>query len=38
MIIRQFIENDLKRVYEIETMSFNSSYGVEMILSFSLTI
>ena len=32
MIIRQFIENDLKRVYEIETMSFNSSYGVEMIL------
>ncbi|WP_295721691.1 GNAT family N-acetyltransferase [uncultured Methanobrevibacter sp.] len=32
MIIRQFIENDLKRVHEIETMSFDSSYGVEMIL------
>ncbi|WP_461461976.1 GNAT family N-acetyltransferase [Methanobrevibacter sp.] len=32
MIIRQFMENDLKRVHEIETMSFNSSYGIEMIL------
>ncbi len=32
MIIRQFMENDLKRIHEIETMSFESTYGVEMIL------
>lgn len=30
MIIRKFNPNDLKRVYEIENMSFNQSYGIDM--------
>ena len=30
MIIRKFNPNDLKRVYEIENMSFNQSYGINM--------
>ena len=30
MIVRKFIPNDLKRVYDIENMSFNQSYGIEM--------
>ena len=30
MIIRKFNPNDLKRVYEIENMSFNQSYGTDM--------
>ena len=32
MIIRKFQEKDLKRVHEIEKMSFETSYGVDMIL------
>ncbi|OWT33890.1 ribosomal-protein-alanine N-acetyltransferase RimI [Methanobrevibacter sp. 87.7] len=32
MIIRKFQERDLKRVHEIEEMSFETSYGVDMIL------
>lgn len=32
MIIRQFTERDLKRIYEIEAMSFESSYGDDIIL------
>lgn len=30
MIVRKFTPNDLKRVYEIENMSFNQSYGIDM--------
>lgn len=30
MIVRKFTPNDLKRVYEIENMSFNQSYGINM--------
>ena len=30
MIIRKFNPNDLKRVFEIENMSFNQSYGIDM--------
>lgn len=30
MIIRKFTPNDLKRVFEIENMSFNQSYGINM--------
>ena len=30
MIVRKFKPNDLKRVYEIENMSFNQSYGINM--------
>ena len=30
MIVRKFKPNDLKRVYEIENMSFNQSYGIKM--------
>lgn len=30
MIVRKFNPNDLKRVYEIENMSFNQSYGINM--------
>ena len=30
MIIRKFNPNDLKRVYEIENMSFSQSYGINM--------
>lgn len=30
MIIRKFTPNDLKRVYEIESMSFEQSYGIDM--------
>lgn len=30
MIIRKFNPNDLKRVYEIENMSFDQSYGINM--------
>ena len=30
MIIRKFIPQDLKRVYEIENMSFDQSYGINM--------
>ncbi len=30
MIIRKFKPTDLKRVYEIENMSFNQSYGINM--------
>ena len=30
MIVRKFKPNDLKRVYEIENMSFNQSYGMDM--------
>ena len=31
MIVRKFTPNDLKRVFEIESMSFNQSYGIEMV-------
>lgn len=31
MIIRKFTPKDLKRVFEIENMSFNQSYGIEMV-------
>ena len=30
MIVRKFVPNDLKRVYEIENMSFDQSYGIDM--------
>lgn len=30
MIIRKFTPNDLKRVFEIESMSFSQSYGINM--------
>ena len=30
MIVRKFNPNDLKRVFEIENMSFNQSYGINM--------
>ena len=30
MLVRKFKPNDLKRVYEIENMSFNRSYGINM--------
>lgn len=30
MIVRKFNPNDLKRVYEIENMSFDQSYGINM--------
>ena len=30
MLVRKFKPNDLKRVYEIESMSFNQSYGIKM--------
>ena len=30
MIIRKFVPKDLKRVYEIENMSFSQSYGINM--------
>lgn len=30
MIVRKFKPNDLKRVFEIENMSFNQSYGIKM--------
>ena len=30
MLVRKFEPNDLKRVYEIESMSFNQSYGIKM--------
>ena len=30
MIVRKFKPNDLKRVYEIENMSFAQSYGINM--------
>ena len=30
MLVRKFKPNDLKRVYEIENMSFNQSYGIKM--------
>lgn len=30
MIVRKFTPNDLKRVYEIENMSFKQSYGIDM--------
>lgn len=30
MIIRKFTPNDLKRVYEIENMSFDQSYGINI--------
>ena len=30
MIVRKFKPNDLKRVYEIENMSFDQSYGINM--------
>lgn len=30
MIVRKFKPNDLKRVFEIENMSFNQSYGIRM--------
>lgn len=30
MIVRKFNPNDLKRVFEIENMSFNQSYGIDM--------
>ena len=30
MIIRKFVPTDLKRVYEIENMSFDQSYGINM--------
>lgn len=30
MIVRKFKPNDLKRVYEIENMSFGQSYGINM--------
>ena len=31
MIVRKFTPNDLKRVFEIESMSFNQYYGIEMV-------
>jgi ribosomal-protein-alanine N-acetyltransferase len=30
MLVRKFKPNDLKRVFEIENMSFNQSYGIDM--------
>ncbi|MBQ9025535.1 MAG: GNAT family N-acetyltransferase [Methanobrevibacter sp.] len=33
MIIREFTPADLKRVFEIENMSFNQSYGIDMFKS-----
>ena len=30
MLIRKFKPNDLKRVFEIENMSFKQSYGIKM--------
>ncbi len=30
MIVREYKPDDLKRVFEIENMSFNTSYGIEM--------
>ena len=30
MIVRKFVPTDLKRVYEIENMSFDQSYGINM--------
>lgn len=33
MIIREFTPTDLKRVYEIENMSFDQSYGINMFKS-----
>lgn len=30
MKVRQFVPNDLKRVFEIESMSFDQSYGISM--------
>ena len=30
MLVRKFNPNDLKRVYEIENMSFKQSYGINM--------
>lgn len=30
MIVRKFTPQDLRRVYEIENMSFNQSYGINM--------
>lgn len=30
MLVRKFNPKDLKRVYEIENMSFNQSYGINM--------
>lgn len=30
MIIRKFVPEDLKRVFEIENMSFDQSYGINM--------
>lgn len=30
MIVRKFTPKDLKRVFEIENMSFNQSYGIDM--------
>ncbi|MDO5824602.1 MAG: ribosomal protein S18-alanine N-acetyltransferase [Methanobrevibacter sp.] len=30
MIIRKFVPRDLKRVFEIENMSFDQSYGMDM--------
>ncbi len=30
MKIRKFVPTDLKRVFEIENMSFNQSYGIDM--------
>ena len=30
MIVRKFTPSDLKRVFEIENMSFNQSYGITM--------
>ena len=30
MIVRKFTPNDLKRVFEIENMSFSQSYGINM--------
>lgn len=30
MIVRKFNPNDLKRVFEIENMSFNQSYGIDV--------
>lgn len=33
MIIREFVPADLKRVFEIENMSFDQSYGINMFKS-----
>ena len=30
MIIRKFVPTDVKRVFEIENMSFDQSYGINM--------